>query len=106
MFTEVTPEKAVEIENAFRAARTVGEFVAATVEATEALHPDNGPVSSAQRAFTAAINAAIVQSLGADKKLSQIPEVALLIEVHAGLTGVIDALIADKYAEERANETA
>lgn len=106
MFTEVEPAKALEIENAFRAARTVGEFVAAVDQATAALNPDGSPEAGVSIAFSKAVNDGLIAALGAEYPLKPIPDVALLIDVHASLTGVVDALIADKYAAERANETA
>lgn len=94
MLTPIPPDAAVEIENKFRAAQTIGQFVDAATHATEALYPNaDDSVHVALRKFNAAINYAIVEALGADYPLQPIPDVILLIDDHAAVTGTVAGLL-------------
>lgn len=95
LFTTVPPEKVVEIENAFRAVRTIGEFVDAATLAHAAMYPDNtDPRHMAVRQFNEDINAALVKALGGRAfNLLLIPDVQLLIEDHSDITSSVSGLL-------------
>lgn len=95
MYTTVTPEQVLRIENLFRDARTIGAFLDATTEATAALHAGDASRDKAAREFNADISAAILKALGGDREfaLRQVPDVVLLIDVHAAMTGMMDGFI-------------
>lgn len=102
MFTPVKPETAIEIENQFRDAKNIGEFVDATTRATNKMYTDSEESTGhpAVRRFNAALNAALVETLGGrDFPIRSVPDTVILIEQHAAFTGIISALLLRQQEE-------
>lgn len=100
MFTPVQPEKAVEIENAFREATNIGEFVDAATLATDEMYPGDIGYNAVVRKFSADLNELLVKTLsGRHFPLRSVPDVVMLIDEHAAFTGIISGLLARQQEE-------
>lgn len=103
MLTPLNPELVLDIENKFRAARTIGEFRAAARLATESMYPTDSARDLAVRTFSEEYLASLSKAVGGDDfALEQIPDTFVLIQDHAEVTGTVVGLLLKNLSPEQA----
>lgn len=105
MYTPLTPELVLEIENRFRAARSIGEFREAARLASESMYPTDSARDVAVRTFSDEYLAALSKAVGGDDfALEPIPDTFVLIQDHAEVVGTVTGLLLKTLTPEQQAE--